>query len=420
MGKVLPSLRWATTSPAYWTILMALVIGKKEGRKGCKSLAGAGKIHAVIDRFGRAMSAPSAPLSVALLAMPETTASTIYGLFDVFSSVGRDWAYVMNGVPGEPWMKPAVVAATADRFAAANGVLIQPNLAFADCPAPDMVCIPDLFVVPGEAIGGRFPEAIAWLKDCYDRGATIAAACSGALLLAEAGLLDGCDATTHWAYCDAMRTAYPNITVHDARVLVASGEGQRILTSGGGTSWQDMALFLIARCFGQEEAIRIARLYLFDWHSHGQLPFCALAGSRQLDDRQIALCQSWLAEHYAEPHAVAAMVQRSGLPERSFKRRFRKATGMAPIDYVQALRLEEAKQMLETSDLPVEAVALEIGYEDASFFRRLFRRKVGLAPSDYRKRFRVIRTALRQAEGDGDAARSRQIEPGATVRAQLR
>jgi transcriptional regulator GlxA family with amidase domain len=170
-----------------------------------------------------------------------------------------------------------------------------------------------------------------------------------------------------------------------------------------------MALFLVARFFGQEEAMHVARLYLLDWHAIGQLPFAALTGTRPAADAAIAACQVWLADHYAEPHAVSAMVARSQLSERSFKRRFTQATGLAPIDYVHTLRLEEAKQMLETTDLPVEAVAVEIGYEDASFFRRLFRRKVGLAPSDYRRRFRAIRLALSEAE--------RGVDRGARVAA---
>lgn len=143
--------------------------------------------------------------------------------------------------------------------------------------------------------------------------------------------------------------------------------------------------------------MRLARVYLMDWHSHGQLPFSALVRARQVEDNRVAVCQEWIAEHYAEPGPVAAMAALSGLPERSFKRRFAKATGMAPLDYVHTLRLEEAKQMLETTDLPVEAVANEVGYEDASFFRRLFRRKVGMTPADYRRRFGAFRRALQAA-----------------------
>ncbi|HKN27155.1 MAG TPA: helix-turn-helix domain-containing protein [Roseiarcus sp.] len=153
-------------------------------------------------------------------------------------------------------------------------------------------------------------------------------------------------------------------------------------------------MFLAARFFGLEEAIRLARAYLIDWHSHGQLPFSSLACARQVDDRHIAAIQEWIAENYADPAPVAAMVGMSPLPERSFKRRFTLATGFAPLEYVHALRIEEAKQLLETTDLSIDAVADEVGYEDSSFFRRLFRRKVGLSPHAYRLRFSAFRKAL--------------------------
>jgi transcriptional regulator GlxA family with amidase domain len=341
----------------------------------------------------------SGPITVAILALPEAAASTVFGMVDMFSSAGRDWALLTTGRPGAQRMRPLIVAPGRDGFRAVNGAYILPDASFADGPTPDVVCLPDLFLAPGEPLAGRFAETVAWLRRCDAAGATLAAACSGALLLAEAGLLDGLEATTHWAYCDALRQAYPKVRVAGARALVAAGEGQRILTAGGGTSWLDMALFLVARFFGQEEAMRLARLYLVDWHAHGQLPYATVAAGRQADDRQIAVCQEWLGDHYHEPRAVAAMVRLSGLSERSFKRRFARATGMAPLDYVHTLRLEEAKQLLETSDLPVEAVAVEIGYEDASFFRRLFRRKVGMAPLAYRKRFRGLRRVLGEAEG---------------------
>lgn len=334
------------------------------------------------------------PLTVAILAAPETTASTVFGLYDLFSSAGRDWSLLTGGEAGTPRARPVVVAARGDPFEAANGAWIRPHGTFDTFPAPDVVYVPEILVAPGEPIAGRFDAAIDWLRKCHRAGATLASACSGALLLAEAGLLDGCEATTHWAYCDAMRRGYPEVTVRGARCLVASGVGQRIITSGGATSYLDLGLFLAARFFGQDEAMRLARAYLIDWHSHGQLPYSSLVCSRQADDRQIAAIQAWIADNYAHPAPVAAMVELSNLPERSFKRRFTQATGLTPLQYVHTLRLEEAKQMLETTDLPIDAVAGEVGYEDASFFRRLFRREVGLSPNVYRRRFGAIRKAL--------------------------
>jgi len=140
--------------------------------------------------------------------------------------------------------------------------------------------------------------------------------------------------------------------------------------------------------------MQVARINLIDWHEIGQQPFARLARTRQSEDAVIARCQTWIADHYAEPAPVTAMVRLSGLAERSFKRRFQQATGMSPLEYVHTLRLEEAKQMLEATDEPIEAIANEVGYEDAGFFSRLFRRNVNLTPAQYRKRFSDMRKAL--------------------------
>ncbi|MCG3146276.1 MAG: HTH-type transcriptional activator RhaR [Gammaproteobacteria bacterium] len=345
------------------------------------------------------MASTEQPINVVILAFPEVTASTVYGMYDLFKSAGRDWGYIVEGRPGPQRMSPVVAAAGLEPFEAANGVTMHPDCTLAECPSPDVVCVPEIFVPPGEPLGGRFGAEVQWLRQSYARGATIATACSGAMLLAEAGLLDGHDATTHWAYCDTMKRRYPQIRVVGQRALVASGEGQRLIMAGGGTTWLDMALFLVARFVGVEEAMQLARLSLIDWHDIGQQPFARLAHDRQSEDALIARCQAWIAEHYAQAAPVAAMTEFSGLSERSFKRRFRHATGMSPLDYVHTLRIEESKQMLESTDMAVEAIAQEIGYEDAGFFGRLFRRKVGLTPAHYRRRFGAMRRALRLAEG---------------------
>ena len=334
------------------------------------------------------------PVTVAVLAFPEATASVVYGMYDLFMSAGRDWGIVVEGQPGPSLMQPVVVSARAEAFRASNDVLIAPQQTLDSCPRPDIVCISEIAVPPGEPLDGRFVPEIAWLQRCYQSGSTLASACSGAMLLAEAGLLNGHEATTHWAYCDILRRRYPEVNVQSQRALVVSGEGQRLVMAGGGTSWLDLALYLIARTVGVEVAMQVARINLIDWHHIGQQPFARLARSRQVDDAIIARCQTWIAESYHERAPVAAMVRLSGLAERSFKRRFQQATGMSPLEYVHTLRLEEAKHLLERSDQPVEAIANQIGYEDAGFFSRLFRRQVKLTPAQYRKRFGAMRKAI--------------------------
>ena len=152
--------------------------------------------------------------------------------------------------------------------------------------------------------------------------------------------------------------------------------------------------------------MQTARVNLIDWHDVGQQPFARLAKTVQVEDAAIARCQAWIADHYAEAAPVSAMISLSGMPERSFKRRFRQATGMPPLEYVHTLRLEEAKQMLEATEQPIEAIANEVGYEDAGFFSRLFRRKVNLAPGEYRRRFGALARSLASERHGYDAAPS--------------
>ena len=350
------------------------------------------------------MSTADDRLQVAILAVPESSASTVYGMHDLLASAGGDWDLVINGIAGRALIEPVILTADGASLRVVNGLRIEPHGSLVDYPTPQVVVIPDLMVPPQTDIRGRYAAETEWLRRVYAQGATLSSACSGALLLAEAGLLDDQDATTHWAYCEMMGARYPRLRIHPNRALVTAGEGQRLIMAGGGSSWNDLGLFLIARFLGIEEAMRVARLHLLDWHHVGQQPFAALTRNRQVDDALIAKCQTWIAEHYEQETPVAAMMRLSGLAERSFARRFTRATGMSPMEYVHTLRLEESKHLLETTALPIEAVATEVGYEDASFFGRLFRRKVGLTPAHYRKRFTALRSALTQ--GAPSVARS--------------
>lgn len=346
------------------------------------------------------MTNASASIRVAILAVPETTASTLYGMLDLFASAGRDWQLLESGEPGPGAFDVRVVGRKVEPFSAANGVVVHPHAALDDCNAPHVVCIPEVLVAPGDEIEDRYEAECRWLIDCYASGSTLASVCSGALLLARAGLLDDQDATTHWAYCDELAKRFPQVRVHRERALVVSGDAQRLVMAGGGTSWQDLALYLVARWLGLDEAMKLARIYLVDWHASGQLPYALLSRTRQVSDAVIARAQEWIAMNYDHAHPVAEMVEASGLAERTFKRRFRKATGLPPLEYVHTLRLEEAKQLLEAGDEPIEAIAEAVGYEDAAFFSRLFSRRVGLSPGRYRRRFGGLRTSIgRELEG---------------------
>ena len=332
--------------------------------------------------------------TVAILALTHSSASVVYGLYDLFMSAGRDWGMIVDGRPGRQLLNAVIVGRNREAVIGANEVRIATHASIHDHPAPEVVCVAELNVPPNDYDGGEFREESDWLRTCFDNGSTIATACSAAVLLADTGLLKGQEATTHWAYCDLLRDRYDGIKVCEQRALVVSGEGQRLVMAGGGTSWLDLALYLIARFANVNAAMEVARINLIDWHSVGQQPFARLARTRQVDDAVIGRCQEWIALHYHEPAPVAAMVRLSGLAERSFKRRFEQSTGLSPLEYVHTLRLEEAKQMLESTEQSIETIAGEVGYEDAGFFSRLFKRKVNMTPANYRKRFASLRRSL--------------------------
>ncbi|WP_349743597.1 GlxA family transcriptional regulator [Roseateles cavernae] len=334
--------------------------------------------------------------TMAVLVTPYSTASVAYGLTDLFHSAGRDWPIVVDGRPGPPALRPITVGRQAGPMQVANGAMVQVSSALADC-RPDVVIVPDLQFAPDEPVTARFADELAWLQRCHAAGSLVTAACTGAMLLAAAGLLENEDATTHWAFCDAMQQLHPGVRVRPQRSLVVSGEGQRLVMAGGGTSWMDLALYLIARLVSIEAATHVARVWLIDWHQVGQQPFARVARTRQSDDAVIGRCQSWIADNYASAAPVSSLIALSQLPERSFQRRFKLATGLTPLEYVHTLRIEEAKHLLETTALPIEAIAEQVGYEDAAFFGRLFRRKVQLSAPQYRRRFGGLREALMQA-----------------------
>ena len=346
-------------------------------------------------------AANTPPITVALLGTPAVSAATLYGFYDALACTRRDWQMLHGGPDTPSPFRPLVVSADGRPFEAGNGVRITPDAGFADCPTPDVVVVTDLMIPPGTSTVGLYDAEVAWLRGAWDAGAMLASSCSVAMLLARTGLLDGHDATSHWAYCDALARDYPRTRWHPERGLVVAGPGQRIVMAGSGVAWHMLALALIARFASPEDAMHVARINLLDMNVTSPMAYASLTRGSRAEDPLVARCQLWAASNYRVESPVAQMVAMSGLPERTFKRRFAQATGMSPLEYVHTLRLEEAKQMLEAGDLPVEAVALEVGYQDASFFGRLFRRKVALTPAQYRRRFGALGRQLRRVAAPG-------------------
>ena len=266
-----------------------------------------------------------------------------------------------------------------------------------------LVALPDAVVstlagildVMNGAAKGRYPRLVDWLQRMHERGAILCSACSGIFLLAETGLFDGKDATVHFGYARAFAALYPAVTIHPERVLVISGVREELVSSGASTTWHDLVLYLTVCHAGATTAHEIARMFALQWHQDGLTPYIVFEGRSDHGDGEILSAQQWLSRHFSVAHPVEEMIKRSKLAERTFKRRFATATGLAPLEYVQRLRVEDAKRRLERTDAPVDEISWRVGYEDPAFFRRLFKRTSGMAPGAYRKRFSIPEFAQR-------------------------
>lgn len=335
------------------------------------------------------MDTAKKPLIV-LLAAPETSASVLYGLYDVLMSAGAVYPDMVTGAPGDELLDVRIVSADGKPFHCIGNIPVEPQSAIGEIDTADAVVICDMYTSIYDVPNGRYPREVDWLKRMHQQGALLTSVCSGSLLLAESGLLNGHQATAHWAYRDMFQRHFPRITFRNETVLCLAAEADRIVTAGGVTAWHDLTVYLIARYCGYQTAIETAKVFLFSGHSEGQSPYSVMTRPMESNDGPISDCQVWIADHYATAKPVEKMVERSGLNARTFSRRFRAATGFAPIEYVQALRIEEAKQMLETDQLSNDDVGAVVGYEDPASFRRVFKRGTGLSPAAYRKKFQRI------------------------------
>jgi len=328
----------------------------------------------------------SGTLSVSVIALPDVGVATMYGVFDVLNAFSV--MPIASAGPTPPF-RPEIVGAQAGLLTVASGIPVPVSRRVSEIPSTDIVIVPSIVLGADGWRKDRYPELVEWLARMHTQGALLCSACSGIFLLAETGVFDERDVTVHYDYAQDFRDVHPRVRIHPERALMVSGNRDELISSGASTTWHDLVLYLIGRFAGATVAQEVARLFALQWHQDGLAPYMLFEGRRDHGDAVVADAQDWLRVHFSVASPVDQMVVRSGLAERTFKRRFTDATGVSPLTYVQRIRIEEAKRRLERTEDSVEAVSWRVGYEDAAFFRRLFKRVTGLSPGVYRRRFRA-------------------------------
>ena len=309
------------------------------------------------------------PRPIVIVAFPDVQALDVAGPAEVFAQAG---GYDVR-----------VAAPAQEALATGSGYAILPDLALADVRGP----IDTLVVAGGE--GTRAASAddllVGWIADAAPRARRVASVCTGAFLLARAGLLDGRRATTHWAWCAALARAYPAVTVEPDPIFVADGP---IRTSAGVTAGMDLALALVEEDLGPARALEVARnLVLFVRRPGGQAQFSAGLQAQAAGRAPLRELQGWMADNLDADLSVGALAARAHMSERHFARAFKDETGLTPAAYVERVRVERARLLLESTPVPVTVIAARCGFGTVETMRRAFARRIGVSPGAYRERF---------------------------------
>jgi transcriptional regulator GlxA family with amidase domain len=303
----------------------------------------------------------------------------VTGPLEVFNAANRWCAEREPAAPGYA-ITTASLGGAAVRTTSGLGLL----------PAVDLASVrdaPDLMVVPGGAgARRRDPDLVGWLREHARAAATLASVCTGAFLLAEAGLLTGRTVTTHWERCADLAAQYPDVTVDPDPIFIKDGD---LATSAGVTAGIDLALALVEDDLGRDAALAVARqLVVFLRRPGSQSQFSAQLCAQVAERQPLREVQQWIAEHPAADLSVETLAERASLSPRQFARAFAAETGLPPGRYVDRARLEAARRHLEDSAAGVEQAARACGYGTPEAMRRAFIRALGVSPAEYRRRFR--------------------------------
>jgi transcriptional regulator GlxA family with amidase domain len=318
-----------------------------------------------------------------MVAFPGAQILDVTGPLEVFSSAAR-LLTARRGL-AIPAYRVAILATRAGSVRCSSGLELVAERALRTVRGP----IDTLLVAGGEGTAAalRDRELVQWLRAVAPRVRRLGSVCSGSFVLAEAGLLDGRRATTHWQWCATLAKQYPAVLVDPDPIFVRDGN---VYTSAGVTAGMDLALALVEEDHGRDLALEVARqLVMFLRRPGGQSQFSAQLAVQTADREPLRELQAWIAEHPDADLSVPALAQRVAMSPRNFARVFAREVGMTPARFVESVRVEAARRRLEESAHGVDSVASACGFGTAESMRRAFRRTLRVPPAAYRHRFRA-------------------------------
>jgi transcriptional regulator GlxA family with amidase domain len=325
------------------------------------------------------------PLDVTVVMFDGGFLSTAIGPIEAFHSAGRLW-HRYHGEPEHPRFTVRTASADGHVVTSEYSVSLSPQYAIDEIKQTDLILLtaPSPHEVEGVV---RKTSLVRWLRAAHDRGTYIGGVCSGVAFAAEAGLLDGRRATTHWAVVEMYRQRYPKVLWQPEHFVTEDG---RVFCSGGVYASIDLSLYLVEKFCGHDIALQCAKSLLVSLPRSRQSGCGVTLLSRPHKDQQIKQLEDHLQRNFDKEVSMELLAGQIGMSPRNLIRRFKAATGYVPGAYLQLLRVSAARELLEGGRAPVQSVSSAIGYEDVAFFRTLFKRHTGMTPSEYRSRFGPI------------------------------
>ena len=315
-------------------------------------------------------------IAVSLLIFDEVVPSSITGVIDLLSGANL----YLAGIGQPPAFHLELVG---EKENPPPGFPLIGYHTYADAARPHLIIIPS-FRVGNDSLLSDNLAGIEWIKQQRVKGTEVASLCVGSYFLAEAGLLDGKEVTSHWAVAGDMQRRYPAIKMRSDQVIT---DQDGIYTSGGAFSSLKLILYLIEKFCGREAAIWISKMYAIEMDRTSQAHFAVFTGQHQHEDKEILRAQQYIEQHYQDPISMDYLSKLVNMGHRNFIRRFKAATNNTPFEYLQRVRIESAKRALENNDKDVASIMDDAGYRDQKAFRSIFRRLTGLSLQEYKKKY---------------------------------
>jgi transcriptional regulator GlxA family with amidase domain len=309
----------------------------------------------------------------------ENNLSSIVGSYKIFTRANAYW----NGM-GKKEMFTIQLAGTSKEVEFHEGLFtVKPHTNFLAIKKTSLIIIPSLNHNYEKSVKGN-KLLIDWIAKQYKGGAEIASICTGAFMLASSGLLDGKSCSTHWSVADNFRTMFPKVNLQTDKLIT---DEHGIYTNGGAYSFLNLILYLVEKYYDRQTAIFCSKVFQIEMDRQSQSPFTIFTGQKLHGDEMVKKAQAFIESNLHEKISVEHLSSKLAVGRRNFDRRFYKATGNTPVEYLQRVKIESAKKAFETSRKTINEVMYEVGYSDVKAFREVFRKITGLSPLEYRNKY---------------------------------